>query len=293
MRETFPRVFEVLDMGALRDQMQREMVLRRMAERTQQAYLFQVAALAKYYHRSPDQLTEQEVQAYLLQLVEVRQLARSSCLQALYGLRFFYHQTLKRRDFRLGLPRSRTQQKLPEILSCEEIERLFAAAANVKHRALLMTTYGAGLRVSEVCALKLADIDSRRMMIRVEQGKGAKDRYSLLSPPLLAEIRQYWRAERPEQWLFPAERTPQRPMAVETAQKIYYRTHRRADLRKQGGIHGLRHAFATHLLEGGTDLLTIQRLLGHSEIQTTMRYFHLARHKVAPMSSALGLLTIP
>ena len=136
MRETFPRVFEVLDMGALRDQMQREMVLRRMAERTQQAYLFQVAALAKYYHRSPDQLTEQEVQAYLLQLVEVRQLARSSCLQALYGLRFFYHQTLKRRDFRLGLPRSRTQQKLPEILSCEEIERLFAAAANVKHRAL-------------------------------------------------------------------------------------------------------------------------------------------------------------
>jgi integrase/recombinase XerD len=277
-------------MGVLRERMEREMVLRRMAVRTRRSYAEAVAALAKHYRRSPDQLTEQEIQGYLLYLIEERKLARSSCLVALHGLRFFYHETLKREDLNFRVARTRAAQKLPEILSREEIERLFAAATQFKHRVLLMTTYAAGLRVSEVCALKLGDIDSARMTIRIEQGKGSKDRYSLLSPRLLSDLRRYWRMDRPRLWLFPAARCADRAMNPHTAQKIYYAARNRAQITKRCGIHGLRHAFATHLLEAGTDVHTIQRLMGHGDIQTTMRYFHLAQHKIAATRSPLELL---
>jgi integrase/recombinase XerD len=278
-------------MGVLRERMEREMVLRRMAVRTRRSYAEAVAALAKHYRRGPDQLTEQEIQGYLLYLIEERKLARSSCLVALHGLRFFYHETLKREDLNFGVPRTRAAQKLPEILSREEIERLFAAATQFKHRVLLMTTYAAGLRVSEVCALKLGDIDSARMTIRIEQGKGSKDRYSLLSPRLLSDLRRYWRMDRPRLWLFPAARCADRAMNPHTAQKIYYAARDRAQISKRCGIHGLRHAFATHLLEAGTDVHTIQRLMGHNDIQTTMRYFHLAQQKIAATRSPLELLS--
>lgn len=279
-------------MGALRERMEREMVLRRMALRTRQAYVAQVAALAKHYHRSPDLLTEQEIQGYLFYLIEERKLARSSCLQALHALRFFYHETLKRTDVSFGIPRSRVPQKLPEILSREEIERLFEGASQFKHRVLLMATYAAGLRVSEVCALKVGDIDSQRMSIRVEQGKGSKDRYSLLSPRLLQELRRYWQMDRPRTWLFPAARSPDQAMHMHSAQKIYYNARDRAGITKRCGIHGLRHAFATHLLEAGTDVHTIQRLMGHGDIQTTMRYFHLAQQKIEATCSPLELLSL-
>lgn len=278
-------------MGVLRERMEREMGLRRMAFRTRRSYTEAVAALAKHYRRSPERLTEGEIQSYLLYLIEERKLARSSCLVALHGLRFFYHETLKREDLKFGVPRARTPQKLPEILSREEIERLFAAATQFKHRVLLMTTYAAGLRVSEVCALKLGDLDSERMTIRVEQGKGDKDRYSLLSPRLLNDLRRYWQMDRPPVWLFPSVRSPERPMNPHTAQKIYYAARDRAQISKRCGIHGLRHAFATHLLEAGTDVHTIQRLMGHNDIQTTMRYFHLAQQKIAATPSPLELLS--
>ena len=282
---------EVIDMGTLRDRMEREMVLRRMALRTRQAYTAQVAALAKYFRRSPDQLTEQEIQQYLVYLIEERRLSSSSCLQALHGLRFFYHETLKRAQMDICMPRLRREWKLPEILSREEIERLFAGAKLLKHRVLLMTAYAAGLRVSEVCALKISDIDSKRMTIRVEQSKGAKDRYSLLSPRLLKDLRQYWKSERPDKWLFPAPRTPDRPLHPHTAQKIYYAARDRAKLTKRVGIHGLRHAFATHLLEGGTEVHTIQRLLGHGDIHTTLRYCHVAQQQITATRSPLELLS--
>jgi len=171
-------------MGVLREQMERQMVLRRMSVRTRQSYSQAVAGLAKHYRRRPDQLTQQEVQAYLLYLIEERKLAPSSCKVALHGLRLFYHQTLQRADMQLSIPRARAPQRLPDILSQKEVERLFAAANLLKHRTVLMTAYAAGLRVSELCALKVTDIDSERMTIRVEQGKGAKDRYTLLSPLL-------------------------------------------------------------------------------------------------------------
>lgn len=277
-------------MGALRDRMEREMVLRRLALRTRQSYAEAVVALAKHYRRSPDLLSEREIQDYLLYLMEERKLALSSCRVALHGLRFFYHETLRREDLDFDLPRARAPQKLPEILSREEVERLLAAAKLYKHRVLLMTTYGAGLRVSEVCTLKVADIDSQRMMLRVQQGKGQKDRYSLLSPRLLKELRHYWQMDRSKVWLFPAARSADQPMNPHVAQRIYYAARDRAGITKRCGIHGLRHAFATHLLEAGTNIHTIQRLMGHADIQTTMRYLHLAQQKVAATRSPLELL---
>lgn len=277
-------------MGALREQMERAMVLRRLSLRTRESYAKAVAGLAKHYRRSPDLLTAAEIQRYLLHLIEERHLAHSSCLVALHGLRFFYHETLRRDEMQFAVPRARSPQRLPEILSRDEIKRLFAATTQFKHRVLLMTTYAAGLRVSEVCALKVSDIDSERMTIRVEQGKGAKDRYSLLSPRLLQVLRHYWQMDRPAVWLFPAVRCPDRPMSPHAAQRVFYTARDVAKVTKRCGIHGLRHAFATHLLEGGTDIHTIQRLLGHSDIQTTMRYFHLAQQKIAATASPLELL---
>ena len=178
-------------------------------------------------------------------------------------------------------------------MSREEIERLFAAASLLKHRVLLMTTYAAGLRVSEVCALKVGDIDSERMTIRVEQGKGAKDRYTLLSPRLLKELRCYWQAQRPKSWLFAAAHSADRSLNPHVAQRMFYAARDKAQITKRCGIHGLRHAFATHLLEGGTDVHTIQRLMGHTGIHTTMRYFHLARQKLAGTISPLEWLSPP
>ena len=207
-------------------------------------------------------------------------------------VQFFYRVTLKRTAAEFALPRPKQPQKLPQILAREEVARLLAASENPKHRAMLMTAYGAGLRVSELCHLKVGDIDSARMTIRVEQGKGAKDRYTLLPERLLAELRRYWLGYRPKHWLFVGERCAgeERPIAVITAQRIYRSAKARAGITKHGGIHALRHAFATHLLEAGVDVHTIQRLMGHGHIGSTLRYFHLADRHLAATPSPLELL---
>jgi integrase/recombinase XerD len=280
-------------MSTLRKQMEADMVLRGMSERTRESYLAAVAGLAKYYNRSPDQVSEVEVQRYLLHLIEERKLAWSSCNVAVSGLRFVYHTTLKRREAQFDIPRARAPQKLPQILAREEIARLIELTLNAKHRAILMSAYGAGLRVSELCHLKVGDIDSARMSIRVEQGKGAKDRYTLLSPRLLRELRRYWVGERTKEWLFSATRDVNQPINTSTAQKIFYAAKRRAGIGKDCGIHGLRHAFATHLLEAGVDIHTIQRLMGHGHISSTLRYFHLADKHLAATASPLDLLDRP
>jgi integrase/recombinase XerD len=279
-------------MGALRKQMDGDLVVRGMSVRTREAYLGAVAGLAKYYARRPDQISAPEVQNYLLHLVEERKLAWSSCNIVAQGLKFFYRVTLKRSETQFDIPRARQPQKLPRILSREEIVALIENTANLKHRAILMTAYGAGLRLNEICHLKVTDIDSDRMMIRVEQGKGAKDRYTLLSPRLLKELRRYWVAHRPKEWLF-TRKNPARPIGEETVHRIYHAAKARAGIVKQGGIHSLRHAFATHLLEAGVDIHTIQRLLGHGHISTTLRYFHLARQHLAKTPSPLELLENP
>ena len=279
-------------MGALRKQMDGDLVVRGMSVRTRGAYLRAVSGLAKYYGRRPDGITEQEVQNYLVHLIEERKLAWSSCNVAVHGLKFFYRVTLKRSQAQFDIPRARQPQRLPEILSREEVAALIEKTTNLKHRMLLMTAYAAGLRVSELCHLKVSHIDSARMTIRVEQGKGAKDRYTLLSPRLLAQLRTYWVAQRPKVWLFPGK-DGAGPIDSATVQKIFDRAKARAGIVKRGGIHALRHAFATHLLETGADVHTIQRLLGHSHISSTLRYFHLARKHLTKTPSPLELLEIP
>lgn len=278
-------------MGILRERMEQDLVLRGRAERTRETYLHWVTELARYYRRAPDQLSDGEVQQYLLHLIQERKLAWSSCRQAVCALRFFYEVTLDRprATFRVPLPKG--AQKQPEILSREEVARLLAATTTLKHRVLLMLTYGGGLRVSEVVRLRVSDIDADRMLIRVEQGKGRKDRYTLLSRRLLEELRRYVRVYHPSLWLFP-QRRHHEPMDATTAQRIYQMAKAHAGIRKAGGIHALRHAFATHLIESGTALTTLQTLLGHTSIQTTMRYVHLSRQQATERVSPLDQLPL-
>jgi len=206
------------------------------------------------------------------------------------GLRFFYNKTLRRQSTRLAIPPCKQQHKLPEILSSQELERLFLYANNPKNRVLFMTAYSAGLRLGEVVRLKISHIDSSRMMIRVEQGKGNKDRYTLLSKLLLKELRSYWKLYRPKLWLFPGARNPNKPMPDGTAQKAFTLTKAKAGIKKGKGIHTLRHCFATHLLEAGVDLRTIQMLMGHNSITTTMLYLQITRKRLDTVNSSFDLL---
>lgn len=276
-------------MGILRTRMEHDLIVRGRSERTRETYLHAVVALTRYYRRPPDQLTDREVQAYLRYLIQERHLAWSSCRVAVAGLRFFYEITLGRARGAFTVPLPKGAQKLPEILSREEVARLLASTATLKHRVLLMTAYGGGLRVGEVVRLRGTDLDADRMLIRVEQGKGRKDRYTLLSRRLLEEVRHYARIYRPTLWLFPQRRQAV-PMDPSSALRVYHLAKARAGIVKAGGIHALRHAFATHLLESGTDIVTIQSLLGHSSIKTTLRYVHLSRHYVAEHASPLDQL---
>jgi len=280
-------------MSELRKQMEADMAVRGLAYRTRETYVQSVAKLAKFYGRRPDRISEGEVQRYLLHLLEERKLAHSSCNVMASALEFFYRVTLKRRETEFCLPRPKQPAKLPQILSREEVATLIEKTSNVKHRALLMTTYGGGLRLQEVCHLRLSDIDSKRMMLRVEQGKGAKDRYTLLSPRLLEELRRYWLLYRPKLWLFPSPRVPEQPLSEHTVHRIYHAAKDRAGITRDGGIHALRHAFATHLLEAGVDVHTIQRLMGHGSLSTTARYFHLAHKHLSGTASPLELLKPP
>ena len=278
-------------MTELRRRMDDDMLARGFADRTRESYLWAVTGLARFYRRSPDRITDAEIQAYVVHLLRDRQLSWSTCNIVVSGLRFFYHITLKRDRTTFSIPSPRQSGKLPIVLSREEVQRLLTHAANQKHRTMLMTAYAAGLRLSEVLHLQVDDIDSARMMIRVVQGKGGKDRYTLLSTRLLEALRAYWKVERPSDWLFPARgKDPARPMDPSSLQKAYLTAKRRAGLTKPGGIHTLRHCFATHLLESGVDLHTIQRLLGHGHLSTTTRYFQLTRHTETGSGSPLDLL---
>ncbi len=279
-------------MTPLRRKMLNDLVIRNLSENTKKSYLQAVTGLAKYYHRSPDQLSAQEVQRYLLYLSQERQLTWASCNTIRHGLRFFYQVTLNWPTTQFYLPCAKEPSKLPQILSHEELVRLFTVTTNRKHRALLMTTYAAGLRASEVTRLRVTDIDSARRCIRIDQGKGRKDRYVPLAPRLLAQLRDYWREQRPPQWLFPGTLID-RPMSRDGAWHIYVKARDKAGITKSGGLHLLRHCFATHLLEAGTELVVIQRLMGHTSIRSTLRYLHLAQAHTAATTSPLELLEFP
>jgi site-specific recombinase XerD len=278
-------------MGVLRDRMIRELRLRRYAPATQKSYLEAVVGLTKHFRIAPDQLSAQQVQDYLLRLMIERKLHWNTVNTICSGLTFFYTQTLKRPDIAAAMPLRRTPRQLPEVLSAAELQALFAAADNQQHRALLMTTYGGGLRVSEVVKLRPRDIDSQRMMIRVVAGKRARDRYTLLSVRLLEELRAYWRAYRPLTWLF-AGRDAAKPFNDDKAREVFNRAKAKAGIRKAGSIHLLRHCFATHLLEAGVDLRTIQILMGHASIDSTIWYLHVTRKKLDATQNPLDLLDL-
>jgi integrase/recombinase XerD len=271
--------------------MLREMRLRSFSPRTIESYLESMIGLATYYHRSPDQLQLEEVRTYLHYLLCERQLASSTCNLRAAGITFFYRQVLGQQNFDLKFRRKHSR-KLPEIYSAEELIQLFDAAPSRRDRVFLMTTYAAGLRLKEIRHLQPRHIHSQRRLIRVEQGKGQKDRYTLLSPRLLQELRDYWKEYRPGEWLFP-NATKTGPLGERQGQQIFEQAKRDAGLKRGHGLHTLRHCFATHLLEAGIDLRTIQLLLGHRSITTTTLYLHLTQKKLSQVPSPFDLLRMP
>ena len=248
-------------MTHLRQRMIEYMGIRNLADNTQSAYLQQVIAYAEHFHRSPEELGPEAVRAYQLYLTNTRRLSPSSISVATGALRFLYKVTLKR-DWAVDeIPMPKRPFKLPVILSPEEVMHFLDSVDSLKHRTILMTAYAAGLRISEAIHLKVTDIDSQRMTLRVDQGKGRKDRYVMLSPRLLEVLRAYWKTFRPMSWLFPGDLSGQ-PITRAAVELACQKAHRASGIAKPITPHSLRHAFATHLLESGTDIRTIQLLLG-------------------------------
>lgn len=259
-------------MTELRQAMIDAMLLRGFAERTQQCYLRSVEGLARYYRRSPSQLSPEEIQRYFLYLVKERHLAPASVRLALNALVFLYRGVLHQEVVRdIVIPKA-TQGK-PELLTRAEVGSLLAACSNHKHQTLLMVCYGCGLRVSELMGLRVKDIDGQRQLLHIHGGKGGKDRLVECSPGLLSALRAYWLVFRPRDWLFPG-RSPTQALGVDSARKSFHRAKQRAGITKAGGIHALRHAYATHQLAAGMALMKLQHQLGHRDVRTTMRYLH-------------------
>jgi site-specific recombinase XerD len=280
-------------MTTLRQRMLEDMQVRNLSPHTQRTYLEQITRFARHFHCSPTGLGPEEIRAYQLHLRNDRHLVVTSIQVAVAALRFLYRVTLKKAwDIEDVIPAPRVQRRLPVVLSPEEVARFLDSLPGLRYRAMLATCYGAGLRISEVLHLKPADIDSRRMVIRVSQGKGQKDRYVMLSPRLLALLRAWWHVARPRHWLFPSP-VPTRPLSRNAVERACQRARRRARFAKPVTPHALRHAFAVHLLEAGTDLRTIQLLLGHRSLATTARYLHIATLKICATSSPIDALPWP
>jgi site-specific recombinase XerD len=269
--------------------MSEAMALRGLAPKTQHAYLHWIRRLVKFSRVTPDQLTAAQVRSFLLNLTQERRLSFSSFNQALNAARFFFLEVLRKPFVVEGLRFQRPERTLPVVMSDEEIRRLLAAAVSLRDRALLETAYATGMRLGEVIHLLLTDIDSQRMVIRVEQGKGRKDRYVMLSASLLETLRAYWRQEKPKTILFPGK-DGKEPLHPTSAQKAFQRARSRAKIEKPVSFHTLRHSFATHLLEDGANVRTIQSLLGHRSLESTQRYTHLAKNYLNQTKSPLDRL---
>jgi len=280
-------------MTPLRQRMLEDMQVRNLSANTRRVYALQVSLFARHFGRSPEGLGVDDIRAYLVYLTTEKKLAPESIIIATAALRFLYNVTLDK-DWRMGavLPMPRKPQTLPIVLSPEEAVHFLECVPNLKHRTILTVCYAAGLRISEAVSLKPTHVDSQRMVIRVEQGKGAKDRYVMLSPRLLEILRQWWRCAKPKEWLFPGA-LPGQHLTTCTMVRTCQEVHKRSGLSKPVTPHSLRHAFAVHLLESGTDLRTIQLLLGHSSLSTTARYLRIAISKVCATKSPLDLLPQP
>lgn len=279
-------------MTSLRKRMSEDIELRGLAPNTRKAYIRAVVDFAKFYGKSPEKLGRDKVRSYLLHLVRKKRVARGTYNLSLCAIRFLYRTTLGRDSVVEGIQYPKSEMKLPVVLSLDEVARFLAAIHSLKHRAILMTAYAAGLRVSEVAALHVDDIDSARMLIRVRQGKGRRDRYVILSPRLLVVLREYWKAARSKDFMFPG-RGKTGHISERAVQMACTKAMQTAGLRKSVSPHVLRHSFATHLLENGTDLRTIQVLLGHRSLRSTATYTHVSRQRLQATVSPLDLLEQP
>lgn len=276
-------------MSELRQQMLADLRMRNYAERTQAIYITRVAEMAQHFKRSPATLTFEEVRGYLRYLKEERGVSRSAFAQVVGGLRFLYGVTLDRPEMIPHIPYPRLKRRHPVVLSPEEVVRLLRAIGNLKHRTVAMVLYGAGLRISEALALELRDVDSARMVLTVRHGKGDQDRQVALSSVLLEALRVYWRAYQPRSCLFPGQDVDQ-PMVPSTIQRAVKAARLGAGIAKPASPHTLRHSYATHLMEAGTDLRVIQTLLGHRSLRTTQVYTHVATERVLTTRSPLDAL---
>jgi site-specific recombinase XerD len=277
-------------MGKLHDRMQEDLLLKAYSPHTQRAYLSCARHFARHYLRSPEEMGEQEIRGFLLYLVRDRKASPATLGMYINALKFLYNVTLKRPEAVKGISHPKRPKTLPVILSPEEVLRVLAAISSVKYKAIIATAYAAGLRISEVCGLRLADIDSQRRRLHIRAGKGKKDRYVMLGESLLALLRQYYQEARPKgEYLFPGQK-PQRPISTTAVRQVLRKVIRETGLAKRVTMHTLRHCFATHLLEAGTDIRILQVLLGHSSIRTTLRYTHITDRLVQKLVSPLDMI---
>jgi integrase/recombinase XerD len=276
-------------MTILRQRMLDDLRIRNCAPSTVECYIRSVAAFAKHFHRSPDQLGPEEIRQYQLFLLNEKKVKLSTYIQAVAALRFFYRNTMNRKVDIERIPLPRYETKLPVILSKEEVKALLEAPKHLGHRAILATLYSAGLRVSEAINLKVSDLDRARKVIHVRGGKGHKDRQVMLSEQLREVLAAYWRWKRPTEWLFPGE-NPGRPIARKSVFEACKKAAQRAGIAKSVHPHSLRHAFATHLLDDGVSLVVIQALLGHTNLKTTARYLHVSDTVIRTTRSPLEML---
>lgn len=275
-------------MKTLKQRMREDLQLRGLSPRTQAAYLFQVTRFARHFMKLPDKLGEHEVREYLLHLLNEKHVSYSTLAQNYSALKFIYEVTLKRPWEVKRIPYPKTPRRLPVVLDRKEIDALFAATTNLKHLAILMMTYSAGLRLNEVVHLQREDIDRARMMVRVREGKGKADRYSLLSKTALRTLEDYLRYYKPVVWLFPGV-TSEKPLSPTSIQKMFQAARDRAGITKPASVHTLRHSFATHLIEAGCSLHHVQLLLGHRSPTTTTTYLHVSRNNLVAVVSPLDV----
>ncbi len=283
-------------MTPLRQRMIEELQRHNYSQSTIEAYIFSVKDYAEYFHKSPALLGAEEVRQYQLHLMNDKKLAAQTVKVRMSALRFFYWKTLKRRDIYFDdLPLPKTPKRLPTVLSPEEIVQLIGAASSLMHRTILILLYATGIRRAELRWLKLSDIDSKRMVIHIEQGKGRRDRDLPMTPMVLQVLREYWRHAKSKVYLFPSPDStnePEKPISSKTVWNVVHEAAVRAGLTKRIGPHTLRHSFATHHIEGGTDLLVLQSLLGHAELKNTLVYIHLSQHRMRAAVNPLDRLTL-
>lgn len=279
-------------MGQLRDRMEADLVLAGYSPSTQRNYLLYARQYAKHFRRSPAELGEEEIRQFLLHLIEKKQRSHSTYRQARASLIFLYTVTLKRPAEVEHLPVPRRPVKLPVVLSGTEVEALLEAIRSPKYRGIIMVQYAGGLRIAEACRLKPQDIDSKRMVLHVRGGKGKRDRYTVLSARLLEYLRDYWRAHRPVEWLFPG-RTKGGHASPDTVRRVFQKAVAASGIRKEVTPHVLRHSFATHLLESGVDVTVLQALLGHASLRATSVYTHVSVEHIGRVKSPLDLLGTP